>query len=208
MGPNPETGLYDEIDQRHADALVELAGVRLGSDPDADRATVVVHVDASALTGGPGTATVRDRPVANSTLRFLICDARIEWLVHGEDGSVLGVGRASRKVPPHMMRHLRRRDRCCRVEGCTRTWGLHAHHVEHWVDGGRTDEDNLILICRFHHRLIHRPGWRLRGDPRGRIVVIKPDGRIHRPGPRGVGAAVRERFEWLFEPEPEPCDTS
>jgi len=30
--------------------------------------------------------------------------------------------------------------------------------VQHWADGGPTSLDNLLLMCRRHHRLIHRPG--------------------------------------------------
>jgi HNH endonuclease len=39
----------------------------------------------------------------------------------------------------------------CQFPGCTHTRHLHAHHVRHWLFGGRTDIDNLILVCSFHH---------------------------------------------------------
>ncbi|MFI8569598.1 HNH endonuclease signature motif containing protein, partial [Rhodococcus sp. NPDC078407] len=27
--------------------------------------------------------------------------------------------------------------------------------MRHWTDGGPTDMNNLVLLCGFHHRLIH-----------------------------------------------------
>ncbi len=38
----------------------------------------------------------------------------------------------------------------------------HAHHLEHWADGGPTALDNLILLCGHHHRLIHHSPWQIR----------------------------------------------
>jgi hypothetical protein len=33
--------------------------------------------------------------------------------------------------------------------------------VRHWADGGETKLDNLVLLCRFHHRLVHEEGYRV-----------------------------------------------
>ncbi len=38
----------------------------------------------------------------------------------------------------------------------------HAHHIQHWADGGPTSLDNLILLCGHHHRLIHAGPWTIR----------------------------------------------
>ena len=71
------------------------------------------------------------------------------------------------------------RDRCCRFPGCDRpaVW-CDIHHVEHWADGGETCLGNLILLCRRHHRLVHRRnGFRLvlvEGLP----VFRRPDGSV------------------------------
>ena len=46
-----------------------------------------------------------------------------------------------------------------------RTRGKPGHRApadSHWVDGGATDLENLVLLCRFHHRLIHRSNWSIR----------------------------------------------
>ena len=86
----------------------------------------------------------------------------------------------------------------CRFPGCTRHRRLHAHHVVPWADGGRTDLDNLVLLCPRHHVLLHSQGFGLvlRADRRlevttsrasssltcrrcpGRRTELDPDGRV------------------------------
>jgi hypothetical protein len=96
------------------------------------------------------------------------------------------LGRKTRAVPPSLRRALRARDGCCRFPGCTNSRGLHAHHLEHWADGGQTELANLILLCRRHHRLVHEDGWTadqagLFRDPFGLpvpAVPATPQGRL------------------------------
>ncbi|MFW6199938.1 MAG: HNH endonuclease signature motif containing protein, partial [Gemmatimonadota bacterium] len=90
-------------------------------------------------------------------------------------GDVLDVGRRTRTVPPALRRALEVRDRGCRFPGC----GLRfadAHHIEHWADGGRTALDNLVLLCRRHHRRVHEDGWSVCCDRDGRVVFFTPKG--------------------------------
>ena len=51
------------------------------------------------------------------------------------------------------------------------------HHIQHWIDHGETNEDNLVLLCRRHHQVIHREGWTLSLEPDATVVVTYPDGR-------------------------------
>ena len=69
------------------------------------------------------------------------------------------------------------RDRGCRFPGCGSRF-TDAHHVQHWADGGATRLDNLILLCRTHHRLLHEGGFRLRGIPErpDRPIFFSPRG--------------------------------
>jgi hypothetical protein len=99
-------------------------------------------------------------------------------MVHGPDGSPRDVGRAQRFVTPALRRLLDERDAgCCQFPGCPRRRNLHAHHVRHWfAHGGTTDLANLVLLCGFHHRLVHEHGYRVqRGDDRW--TFVRPDGR-------------------------------
>ncbi len=120
----------------------------------------IVHVDAATLaSAAPGTCVLEDGPpVAVETVRRLSCDSSLVALLEGAERP-LGIGRKTRAVPPSLRRALRVRDGCCRFPGCTNVRGLHAHHLEHWADGGPTELANLILLCRRHHRLVHEDGW-------------------------------------------------
>ncbi len=150
--PDPETGLSVPYEQRCADALVQMASVRLGADPDPDRATVVCHIDAAVLASPDGVATIEgEMPVGAETARRLICDGRLQTVVHDTDGHPIGVGTVTRVVPHYLRRSLVARDGGCAWPGCTNKHWLHAHHVIHVAHGGRTDEDNLSLVCRSCH---------------------------------------------------------
>ncbi|WP_146053575.1 HNH endonuclease signature motif containing protein, partial [Amycolatopsis lurida] len=50
----------------------------------------------------------------------------------------------------------------------------HAHHIHHWADGGPTDLRNLVLLCGFHHRLIHHGDWEVRMAADGLPEFIPP----------------------------------
>ncbi len=104
--------------------------------------------------------------------------------------SGLGDGRVSRTAPGWILRQLRHRDRGCTFPGCELRWFLQAHHVRHWIEGGRTDLDNLVLICG-HHKLIHEHGWRVRLGAGGMADWSRSNGRSFRPD-LSVGRAAEE----------------
>jgi 5-methylcytosine-specific restriction endonuclease McrA len=61
-----------------------------------------------------------------------------------------------------MRKALLIRDRGCTAPGCYCPLGrLEAHHIVHWIDGGATAVNNLVLLCRRHHRFVHEGGWRI-----------------------------------------------
>ena len=97
-------------------------------------------------------------------------------MTHAPDGSVLNVGRERRTIPPHLRRALEERDRGCRYPGCDHRF-TDAHHVKHWADGGETRLDNLLLLCRQHHRDVHEGRVRLCTDARGKAAFFLPNGR-------------------------------
>ena len=175
---HPESGERLPQHQLHADALVEIASAKAASS-DPDRANIVVHVDAHALVTGDGNGELECgvQMSIDSVLRRA-CDARVQISVTG-----VGVGRVRRTVPPALSRELRQRDHCCRFPGCGRRRGLAAHHVHHWAHGGRTDPDNLALLCPYHHWLVHEGGWRMRLTSGGRVAFVRPDGRALRKLP-------------------------
>ena len=196
----PETGLVAEVTwgQRRADALGRLAEVALAADLDAghagDRYQVVLHVDAAAgrrrgrCGPGDGVLEVDDAAIRVSaeTSRRLACDASVVTMHHDADGHVLDVGRKTRTIPTAIRRALSARDTRCQFPGCSAK-RCDAHHIDHWMDGGPTSLDNLVLLCRRHHRLVHEGGFTLRWRPDRTIAFFYPSGselRIAPPQPR------------------------
>jgi predicted restriction endonuclease len=70
------------------------------------------------------------------------------------------------------------RDGGCRFPGCDRPleW-TDGHHIRHWADGGETSLDNLVSLCRRHHRAVHEEGWQITLGRDRKIVVTEPCGR-------------------------------
>ncbi|EOM74252.1 HNH endonuclease [Rhodococcus rhodnii] len=101
--------------------------------------------------------------ITTRTARLIACDARITALTVDDDGIPLSMGRTTRLVTAAQRRALHVRDRGCAYPGCTTpsAW-TDAHHIVHWADGGPTDLDNLILLCRHHHRHVHASGEHIR----------------------------------------------
>jgi hypothetical protein len=197
------------VETRRADALVSLASARIATDADPDRATVIVHASLEALAGGgdrgtaaiptaavgtarvgTGGAEIEGGPVIHpETARRLACDARIQTVVENLAGEVIGLGRMSREPSAWMMRQLQHRDHGCVFPWCGSRRFLHAHHILWWERGGRTDLDNLALVCSFHHKLVHEHGWRIERGEDGTLRWFRPDGTLHHsgPGPPPVG---------------------
>jgi hypothetical protein len=172
---------------RRADALVAVCSARLADDADADRATVVVHTRTDTEVGQLETGGIAPR----STLERLLCSARIETVHEDRDGRAIGVGRITRVPPAWLLRQVRFRDQGCRFPGCGTRGFTQAHHIEFWRDGGRTDLDNLVTICTWHHKLVHEYGWWIKGSAEDELRWYRPDGERYRAGPTPVDDALR-----------------
>jgi hypothetical protein len=182
--PSMPDDAWDPVAARRADALVAVCSAHLAADPEPDRATVVVHARLDGLERGTGGCEIEDGPVIHpETARRLLCNARVQTVVEDENGDVLAVGRMSRQPSPWMLRQVRYRDRECRFPGCGSRRFTEAHHIVWWRHGGRTDLDNLALICSFHHRLVHEHGWRIERAPDGDLRWSRPGGARYRAGP-------------------------
>jgi hypothetical protein len=158
----------------NADALGRIAESYLGRGPTpgkgAESHHVIVNIDAGALSrDGPGRSQLADGPaIAPEVARRLGCDASLSVIVK-RGRKVLSVGRKTRAIPAQIDRALRERDQGCRFPGCERTRFVDAHHVRHWAHGGETSLDNLVLLCRDHHRLVHEGGYSLRHEAQGLV---------------------------------------
>jgi hypothetical protein len=165
----------------NADALLLMAQTLLAAGPaertEGDAYEVVVHVDAATLAeDDEGACELEAGPALHpETARRLACDASVVRILE-RDGRPLSVGRRTRNIPPSLRRALRSRDQTCRFPGCAQRRFLHAHQVEHWARGGRTDLSNLIQLCGFHHRLVHEGGYTIERRNRGGVLFRRPDG--------------------------------
>lgn len=80
------------------------------------------------------------------------------------------------------------------IPGLQRDRHLHAHHIIHWIHGGPTELDNLVLLCPFHHRLVHEGGWTVTGGPHEQLAFVAPRGErttVAPPEPTDPGAVPR-----------------
>jgi hypothetical protein len=98
-----------------------------------------------------------------ASLRMLACDAAVVPIVLGGKGQPLDVGRATRTVPDGLRRAVVARDQGCAHPGCDRpvSW-CECHHIQYWEHLGETKLDNLVLLCRAHHRQVHHTDWIVR----------------------------------------------
>jgi len=179
----------EPIAARRADALANIAETYMNnsesSGSTADRYQVVVHVVGAArehaakeLVGAASAATdvtaetshIDDGPhVTAETSRRIACDCSVVGIKEDENGEPLAIGRRSRSIPPPMRRALGIRDGGCRFPGCTNTRFVDGHHIKHWADGGETSLDNLVLLCRHHHHLVHEGGFDCKKSADGEI---------------------------------------
>jgi hypothetical protein len=118
-----------------------------------------------------------------ATARRLACDAELIGAIIDPNGEVLALGRTRRFVSRAQRRALMIRDAICQFPACHQARHLQAHHIVPWSEGGPTDLDNLILLCRFHHTAVHEGGITIHQPARPvaghRWDFVMPDGRPH-----------------------------
>ena len=151
--------------QRRADAIAEIADAAVDGTTTGITA-VTITADAEHLDGVAATFDPTGMPVGLSTYDLAVCQSRLTLVVSQKDGigwKPLAVGRLTRFATPAQRAALHRRDGGCAYRGCTRpSRRCHAHHIVDWRAGGLTDLSNMILLCAYHHRMVHL----------GRAVII------------------------------------
>lgn len=192
------------VAQRRADGLVEIVRSacdhRLLPEIASQRPHLQVLWAAAAPSTGEepprlNTAPGRLSQAAGAThlhpvaMGRLACDAEISRLLLSPEGVPVQLGRTQRVFSANQRRLLAARDGGCRFPGCYRAPAFtDAHHVHSWLDGGQTDVPNGLLLCRFHHRLVHEGGWRITVTDRGTnadVLFCGPRGQRMPSTPRG-----------------------
>src|SRR3982075_3758633 len=162
-----KSGAHDDrsLERRQADALVELSS---GGGSQAQIQVTSSIETLLGLAGAAGGGAELSLPVSSTTVERLACDSSIARILLDAESTVIDVGRSKRVVSEPARRALTARDGHCRWPECDRPASRSAaHHVVHWIRGGTTDLDNLILLCHRHHWMVHEGRWQIvRGDDR------------------------------------------
>ena len=187
------------VEQLASDAFTELlrqaasidSNVLVGSGTPAVR----VIVPAAALESGVGHGVVEGSGEALGihTVRALACSGGVQPITLDPTGRALDLGREQRLFSRHQRIALAVRDGGCMWPECHRppSW-TEAHHIDKWSDGGTTDIDQGLLLCRYHHLSLHNEGWTIRLRA-GRYWLEPP------PGSGRSGALLETKSRALRE---------
>jgi hypothetical protein len=157
----------DSAEARRANALELIVRSYLAGNEEHGPTEVVIHPDDEQIQSGD----------ISPAVERLLCDTGVRLDVRVGDAHV--IGKRSRTVRRALRRALKRRDQArCRFPGCSHSRFLHVHHLDHYIAGGPTNTENCVLLCTFHHRLVHDGGWNVWGDADRVLVFVKPNGKI------------------------------
>lgn len=182
----------DAFAANQADGLIDLAAAYLsrkaqdeGSAGDDDRYLVTIVAERRVLETDSGNHACGDDGVCEiesghgldvGVVRRIACDQPTVTIVEDERGQVLDVGRRTRRINRRLRRALHHRDQQCCFPGCD-SRRMEAHHVTHWIDGGRTSLDNLVSLCRRHHQRHHDGAYSIQRGADGSWAFVLADGR-------------------------------
>jgi hypothetical protein len=174
------------LEQRRADAFGDLLIGPRGARTVGVRVAVTVPV--LALLGHDDEGGTLDGygPIDPATARELAAEAPsfTRILTHPVSSTVLDVDRTTYRPPADLARWLRVRDVECGFIGCGRVAAnCDIDHTVPWAAGGHTSADNLMHLCRHHHRLKHESGWSVTRGQDGRAVWRSPTGLVRTADP-------------------------
>lgn len=137
--------------------------------------TAVVHIDPTAEPGARIRAEFADgRHLSTNQLELLLCDCDLSRVIVAGRSEILDVGRTTPIATPAQWKALVVRDGHCQAPGCRRPPSdCQAHHRDHYTRGGRTDLDNLELLCWYHHRIRHVEDAKARARPGEAVVHVR-----------------------------------
>jgi hypothetical protein len=178
-GPDGEPDRRDAA-VRRADALADLVALVLRhGDLPASRGArphLIITITQQSFTNGRGLGiTATGEHLSTAAVRRLSCDADLTAIRIGTNGVPLSMGRTRRTVSPQQWLALVVRDSGCVFPNCDRpaAW-CDAHHVRHWIEGGPTDLENMVLVCGRHHDAIHHGGWDVETGADGKPELRPP----------------------------------
>lgn len=140
---------------------------------------VGVGANETATSNGESGVVLEAGPrVGRLTLEAILCDATTEVIARGEQGRLMSYGRKQRTTPPSLKRALLAEyNHTCGADGCVSRSRLQVHHRIPWSKGGATNQEDLVVLCWFHHQIVvHERGLEIYfvGGDRRRIRFRKP----------------------------------
>ena len=180
---NPGSPINATRNQYMADALIDMASGSTASgggesgSRGGEHLLPIIMIDHDRLNGGQGRCQLIDgTPVPATTAERALCDNAHRVAVTDSTGDILHLGRRTRLASAAQRAALQLRDGGCVWPGChTSPDWCQAHHLEPWQQGGRTDLDNLALVCTKHHHLIHEGHWTISRDDTGTWHTRRPE---------------------------------
>ncbi|GIL34474.1 HNH endonuclease signature motif containing protein [Phycicoccus sp. DTK01] len=147
--------------------------------------------------------------MASAAVADLPADALVEVVGPGGPDPVLveagWLATAAYRPGARLAAFVRDRDRHCRFPGCPVSARFcDVDHVRPWP-AGPTDAANLVCLCRRHHRVKQRPGWRVTLSADGELTWLDPAGRTRTTRPPDPPGLVLRRTE---EEAPVPSSTA
>jgi hypothetical protein len=189
-------------DQRLCDGFVGLIrSSDSGSTSPAtahSRSIVVAHVPLASLLDEAGQESALAGELEHVGLidgdmvKRIACDATIVIGVDDDVGHTMYEGRTKRFPTGTQRREVRRRDRHCRFPGCANATFAAVHHIVPWEPTGTTDLPNLVLLCKFHHGVVHRKGWTMEGNANEELTITGPGGQVMTSRPSPLWTRVTE----------------
>ena len=148
-------------------------GVRMIVQKDA-----VARRDAFGRVLGIGRLEDRGDIVAGPIIDRAICDTGSREIHVRASGDPLYLGREQRLFSAKQKLAMAVRDGGCLFPSCPMPASYtESHHIDHVArDKGRTDVDRGVLLCAFHHLLMHNNGWEITRDGLGRFTLHPPPG--------------------------------
>jgi hypothetical protein len=138
-----------------------------------------------------GTATLLDGGILpREVTGAMLCDCVLHRVVMKGRSTIIDYGTATQTISPALWDTLIARDHHCRFPGCDRPrWWCDGHHLVWYSNNGETNPDNLVMLCRRHHTLLHKQGWHAKLLPDGTLQVTDPAGRVRTTSPPGTLAS-------------------
>ena len=195
-------GAVRSLTQCMADAFENMtAGIAGGGKPYADIALVArLDPEAEKLMASTGDG----EPLPAGVIERLAGESSWFGLVLSAKGVPMWKGRNIRRATESQFRALMALYGGCAGCGEPDETKVHAHHMDPFAWGGRTDLDNLLPLCWGCHAKIHDHGWQVVAAGDGKHTIRPPDRIHHGPARLPDTAPLFASTEPPHGTEPDP----